>query len=210
MTRNEPSTTASVIQGSSRPDWVKPLSCPFCDAPVPPSRYNSGILTPCLSCGTPLRIDAFPALVRGADPLTIGDQAASDEATCFYHSEKKAEAACELCGRFICALCEIELNGKRMCPACLHAGKVKGKIKNLDRERTLYDSIALSLSLYPIITIWFTLVTAPVALYMAIRHWNSPLSVTRRRKTRFVLAMIFSGCEIVAWVAILVYIIRPR
>ena len=38
---------------------------------------------------------------------------------------------------------------------------------------------ALRLALFPLITVWFTLVTAPIALYLAIRHWNSPMSIVR-------------------------------
>jgi len=174
---------------------------------ISPGYYGAGKMLPCSFCGRPLRIDVFPALLRKEGPFRVGETVAQNEASCFYHSEKRAETTCAYCGRFICSLCELELHGKKMCPACLQAGRQKGKIKNLDRERTLYDSIALKLALYPIITIWFTIVTAPIALYLALRHWNSPLGVTRRSKIRLVLASIFSLCQIGVWAALLIYLI---
>jgi hypothetical protein len=44
-----------------------------------------------------------------------------------------------------------------------------------------------------------TAVTAPLALYLAIRYWNAPRSLVHRTRTRFILAMGFSGIQILAW-----------
>jgi hypothetical protein len=186
---------------------VRPISCPACDVMISPDHYGVGEMSPCPFCGQQLRIDVFPAIEKKTGPLQVGEAVGEDEASCFYHSEKRAEATCDYCGRFICSLCELELHGKKMCPTCLQAGRQKGKIKNLDRQRTLYDAIALKLSLYPIITIWLTIITAPIALYLAFRHWNSPLGVTRRSKIRLVLSIIFSFCQIGVWSALIIYLI---
>ena len=102
----------------------------------------------------------------------------------------------------MCALCDCELNGEHFCPACLESGKTKGKIKSLENRRTLYDTIALSLAILPIVLIvfWFlTIITAPMALFMAIRYWNAPRSIVHRTKIRYVLAMIFATLQIAGW-----------
>ena len=65
------------------------------------------------------------------------------EASCFYHPAKKAVLPCESCGRFLCAVCDVEMNGQHLCPACLASGKKKGRLKQLENRRTLYDSLAL-------------------------------------------------------------------
>ena len=106
---------------------------------------------------------------------------------------------CEACGRFLCALCDCELHGEHFCPACLEVGRQKGRIKRLENQRTLYDGIALSLAVFPLLIYYFVIVTAPIVLYLAIRHWNSPLSIVHRTKLRLVLAIILAGAEIVAW-----------
>jgi hypothetical protein len=66
----------------------------------------------------------------------------------------------------------------------------------------MYDSIALALAVLPIVTIvfWFlTIITAPMALFVAIRYWNAPRSLVHRTKVRYVLAMILATLQIGAW-----------
>jgi hypothetical protein len=186
------------------------LVCPACERPISPDRYNTGLFVSCPQCGAALLADAFPALARTRTTGGADGTAIDGEATCFFHSTRRADTTCGHCGRFICTLCEIELNGQRLCPECLETGRRKGRIKNLDRERTLYDSIALRLSIYPIITLWLTVVTAPISLYIALRHWRSPLSVTRRSRIRYVLAIVSSGLQVCAWAAFILFLFYRR
>lgn len=133
-----------------------------------------------------------------------------DQASCFYHSQKRAVIPCDHCGRFLCALCDVEFGGRHLCPACLETGKKKGRIVNLDRHRVLYDSVALKIAVFPMITVWFTLVTAPIALYLAIRHWKSPTSLVRRTKIRFIFAVALAGLQILAWTTGILYFVSRR
>ena len=66
-------------------------------------------------------------------------------------------------------------------------------------KRTLYDAIALSLAILPLLIFYFTIVTAPIALYLAIRYWNAPLSIVHRTKLRLVLAALLATAQIVGW-----------
>jgi hypothetical protein len=63
---------------------------------------------------------------------------------------------------------------------------------------------------FPMITIWFTLVTAPIALYLALRHWKSPTSLVRRTKIRFVFAVTLAGLQILAWTTGILYFVSRR
>jgi hypothetical protein len=58
--------------------------------------------------------------------------------------------------------------------------------------------------LFPMIIFWFTIVTAPMALYLAIRHWKSSGSLVRGNKIQFILAMALSGLQICAWATLIV------
>ena len=155
----------------------------------------------------PLAVEIFPALFRpagGAQPAEA--LIVESEASCFYHPQKKAARACEGCGRFVCALCDCDLHGQHFCPACLESGKTKGKIKSLDQQRTLYDSIALVSALLPLLIFYFTIITAPLTLYIAIRHWKTPLSILRRSKIRFIIAIIIALLQIGGWLTLLVVV----
>jgi hypothetical protein len=174
--------------------------CPGCRTPLGEGVFNRPELVPCPTCGAPLHVEIFPALFRPAARGRDGEALIIDgESSCFYHPQKKAVVPCQGCGRFLCALCDCELHGQHFCPACLEVGRQKGKIKNLENQRTLYDGIALSLSLLPLLIFYFTIVTAPIALYIAIRYWNAPRSIVHRTKIRFVLAILFASLQILGW-----------
>jgi hypothetical protein len=64
----------------------------------------------------------------------------------------------------------------------------------------LYDSIALTVAAAPLLVWPFTAISAPVALYLAIRYWNRPLSLVRHVRWRSVLAVLIALAEITGWV----------
>ena len=176
------------------------IQCPQCQAWLLEGVFNQPELSPCPACGVPLQIEVFPALFRRSLPGKSGETILVEgESSCFFHPQKKAVLPCQGCGRFLCALCDCELHGQHFCPACLEAGKTRGKIKSLENQRTLYDGIALSLAIYPLLIFYFTLVTAPVALFVAIRYWNAPRSLVHRTKIRFVAAIILALMQIGGW-----------
>lgn len=189
---------------------MEEIACPKCRAPVDSGYYNTAGFFPCPSCRTSVKIDVFPAFVRPIGSGASGDAQIGDEASCFYHPRKKAEIACDYCGRYLCALCDMELGGKHLCPACLETGQEKGRLVDLERHRVLHDSVALRLAVLPLIMFWFTIATAPAALYLSIRNWNAPTSVVRRGKGRFVAAIILSGLEILGWAFGIAYFVSLR
>jgi len=185
------------------------IQCPRCQASLVECPFNQPEFAPCPNCAAPLQIEIFPAFFRKISAGRTGEAlGAEGESSCFYHPQKKAALPCDGCGRFLCALCDCPLEGRHYCPACLEAGKTKGKIKNLQNERVLYDSIALSLAVAPMIIFYFTLITAPMALFVAIRHWNSPSSLLRRTKMRFIAAIFISVLQIGGWTALFVFLAR--
>ena len=176
------------------------VQCPKCRAWLLEGVFNQPEMSPCPACGVPLQVEIFPAMFRKINPGQSGEAVMVEgESSCFYHPQKKAVLPCDGCGRFMCALCDCQLNGQHFCPACLETGRTKGKIKSLENQRTLYDSIALSLAIYPLLIFYFTIITAPMALFIAIRYWRSPPSLVHRSKIRFVIAIIFALLQIAGW-----------
>ena len=176
------------------------VECPNCRAPLGEELINQPALEPCPRCGVQVQAEAFPALFRDLAPGRDAETLLFDtEASCFYHPQKKAVLPCEACGRFLCALCDCELQGQHFCPVCLETGKKKRRIQRLENERTLYDSIALSLAVYPLLIFYFTIFTAPLALFIALRYWNAPRSIIHRTRLRLVAAIVMASLEIAGW-----------
>lgn len=190
------------------------IQCPKCHASLLAGMFNQPELEPCPSCRAPLQTEVFPAYFRRLSPGKTGEEILIEgESGCFYHPKKKAVQPCEMCGRFLCSLCDCELNGQHLCPSCLEAGKTKGKIRNLDNQRILYDRIALAFAIYPVAVFclyYFTFITAPVALYIAIRYWNAPRSIVQRTRIRHVCAILIALLQIGIWIFVLVFGISTR
>jgi len=176
------------------------VACTSCGTPLP-LLPGAGLKTcRCSGCDAELQVEVFPAFFRDAGRVEAGEALGADgEACCFYHEKKRAAAVCEQCGRFLCSLCEVRIGGKNICPVCVDRGRVEGSLEPIVTRRTLYDGIALSLSFMPLLIPFLTFLTAPVALYVAVRYWKSPGSVIPRTKFRFVLAMLFALLQVGVW-----------
>ena len=118
------------------------------------------------------------------------------EATCFEHAGKRAVAVCNKCGRFLCALCEVEVAGQIWCPSCLVSRSTGGPIQALENRRTLFDSTALALAVLPALFVYPAILTGPAVFYLAIRYWKRPSSIIPRGKWRFILALLFASAEL--------------
>lgn len=162
---------------------------------------NTVGLVACPVCQTPIQAIVFPALVRGPQAVAVAERVAGEiESDCFYHPNKKAIILCEYCGRFLCALCDVELNNQHLCPTCIETGAKKERIVDLQRQRFLYDSLALSVAGLPLLMWPVTLLTAPAALYIAIRYWKKPTSIVGRTKTRMILAILLATLQLAGWI----------
>jgi len=174
------------------------IECPQCHSALQKEFINNSAFSPCPQCHQPIQALVFPALfyepkaVGSAQPLVIDGQA-----NCFYHPDKKAVILCSACGRFLCALCDIELDQQHLCPACLQSGTRKKKIRNIDSEVVCYDKIAFAVAFFPILFFYLTLITAPIAVYLSVRYWNTR-SLTGS-KARFVLAILMGLAQITGW-----------
>ena len=179
------------------------LSCIKCNSPLPGQLINTNTLAACPSCRVYLRADVYPAFYRKIAAGRAGETIHLDnEAGCFYHPRKKAAVPCSACGRFVCDLCDVVLNDQHLCPGCFEKGKTKRKIKNLENQRTCYDSIALMVAGLSILIYWFSIITAPFVIYLTLRHWKSPTSIIPRTKIRFVLAFTIASAQLTVWILV--------
>src|SRR5512140_3781205 len=98
-------------------------ACPKCTQALPPDVLNKAGLEPCPYCNTQVQAAVFPAIFKWIQPGEAGARILVEvESSCFYPEQKKAVIPCDNCGRFLCSLCDVELNGRHLCPMCLESG----------------------------------------------------------------------------------------
>ncbi len=181
--------------------------CPTCNSALPERFFrHPSVQGSCAGCATDLSVTLFPALFRPRGKIDAPSLlSAEGEASCYEHPGKRAVALCNKCGRFLCALCEVEVDAKIWCPSCLVSGDSGGPIQALQKQRTLFDSIALALATLPFLLFFYpSIVSAPVVVYLAIRYWKRPSSIIPRGKWRFVLALVIVLLEM-SFIALVIF-----
>ena len=176
------------------------VPCNRCGRPLPKWELARQDQAQCPECGASSMVRVFPALFYSQTGPVAAEAAAQGEAACFDHPGKRAVAACGHCGRFVCQLCAVDFKGGVWCPSCFAAGDLRVKTEERENSRTLYDSIALTVALAPLVLWPFTALSAPIALFLAVRYWRRPLSLVRRWRWRSALAILIALSEIAAWI----------
>jgi len=184
-----------------------PVPCARCDSPLPLWELATADAAACTHCGSRNTVRVFPALFAAPTAPALPESALEGEAACFDHPSKRAVAACQQCGRFVCVLCSVEFNGQVWCPTCVTAGRGQSKAANLDPSRVLYDSLALTVPLLTSLILFpFTVITGPGAVVFSIVTWKRPLSLVRKSRWRFVLAVLLGTAETAGWLWLVMYL----
>lgn len=150
-------------------------TCPSCRGEVTPADTQNGWQR-CPYCEENLQVRVWQV----ARPNTTAPVALSDQATCFFHPDKAFQACCQRCGRFVCALCDLQLGAEHVCPACFERGRGTsgadaGKAEWRHRD-VLYDSIALTVG-WGWILFWPTIVAAlPTVIVLHVKFRKAPRS----------------------------------
>ncbi len=174
-----PFITASDAAGSSASDdptsspiGPAAVTCPHCSADIP---ADSGWQS-CPYCQKWLQIRVWPIVRHNTNAVS----ALSDQATCFFHPDKAFQACCQRCGRFVCALCDLQLGAEHVCPTCFERGRgdsgaEAGKAEWRYRD-VLYDSIAVTVG-WGWIIFWPTIVAAiPAVIFLHVKYRKAPRS----------------------------------
>ena len=168
---------------------AEPVLCPKCRAPL--ESEQAGALAPCPACGVRVQFWIFPAWFQApASGRAAENLITEGESSCFYHPAKQAAVPCDACGRFLCALCDCEIQGKHFCPGCVSTRRNKGRLESLEPRRTMFDSLALVLAIVAVLTGPLALVCGPAAVFVAIRSWKMRSSIIPRTKLRAILAIV--------------------
>jgi uncharacterized RDD family membrane protein YckC len=172
------------------------IRCESCKTPLPEAEWNSPGPVPCPGCNQPVQAVVFRSIARALPSGVPEVKSGESEAGCYYHDGNRATTTCEECGRFLCAVCDLDAGPRRLCPSCFNGCLTTPEFV---QRRTMYDSIALTLALVPnllIFTIYFTVFTAPAVVGFTIWSWKKPGAVTYRTKWRFMVALVIASINI--------------
>ena len=164
----------------SAAQWLPPVApgavtCPSCSGDLDPVETKTAWQN-CPYCEKRLLVCVWPVVRQSATAAT----ALSDQAACFFHPDKAFQACCRRCGRFVCALCDLQLGAEHVCPACFERGRANsgveaGKAEWRHRD-VLYDSIAVTVG-WGWILFWPVIVAAiPTAIFLHVKYRKVPRS----------------------------------
>jgi hypothetical protein len=153
----------------------------------------------CTLCGSRNTVLAFPAILAAPGAAGGAAPALGGEAACFDHPNKRAEAACRQCGRYVCRLCSVEFGTEIWCPSCVAGRSGTAKAAHPETVRPLYDSIVLTLPLASLLVWPITAIAAPAALAIGAARWKRPTSLVRRSRWRMPAGMAVALVEIGLW-----------
>lgn len=154
------------------PNGPAAIVCPHCLLDIPAdSRWDS-----CPYCQKWLQVRLWPIVRQNSNAVS----AMSDQATCFFHPDKAFQACCQRCGRFVCALCDLQLGAEHVCPTCFERGWTDSGVGTGTAEwryrDVLYDSIAVTVG-WVWIFFWPVFVVAlPAVIVLHVKYRKAPRS----------------------------------
>lgn len=169
------------------PIRLAPITCPHCSIDIPSdSAWES-----CPYCQKWLQVRVWPIVQKTTNAVPV----LSDHATCFFHPDKPFQACCRRCGRFVCALCDLQLGADHVCPTCFERERADSGLQanrtELRYRDVLYDSIAVTIG-WAWILFWPLFVAAvPAVIYLHAKYHNAPRSyLIPRSGWRFWMAYV--------------------
>jgi hypothetical protein len=186
------------------------LQCANCTWPFELESATGTFIQTCPVCKTHAEAIVFPAHARtaiGTPPESIEN---AREASCFYHAANRAAVPCDECGRFLCYLCDLAVDGRHLCPSCFGTSVRERRLQDFETQRTMHDSIALALATFPMLMVWPIVLSAPLTIFWIVRHWNSPRSIVPRTRARYYWAAFFAIAELVLIVVTVAAIAKTR
>jgi hypothetical protein len=175
-----------------------PLECGWCGERRQVDISDASLQVACPACESPTQVRLFPAFRRRI-AVEQGEAVRSEEeSSCYFHPEKRAASPCSACGRYLCALCAVELEGQPICANCMDQ-----HLKPDQAGGLYYDSLALLVALVGALIFYLIIFTGPTVLYLSIRYWRTPQSVAPRNRWRFVVASLIVVVESLALMGVL-------
>ncbi|MCP4660590.1 MAG: DUF4190 domain-containing protein [bacterium] len=179
--------------------------CPRCDE-VQSLKVSPGVVAQesCRHCNRPFTALIFEPPPPPVEVRRLGETGLEGENPCAHHEGNAAEAECDRCGAYICALCRIDCEARVLCPACFDRLVKAKELPSLETRFRDRCGMALSYCLFGILFWVLGIVLGPAAVYYAFTGLRE---LRRRGEThgivRGYLAMLLGGLLTVGWFLII-------
>ena len=177
------------------------LQCPTCRNNLSLDQSANRVSEDCPVCRSEVRITIFPRFYQEPPKQINSPLASEDEAVCSFYPELRAEKVCDVCGCLMSQKASAKWGDKDYCLPCLYRLREEEKDAAFVARARLYDNRALAM------VTWFaplSLFTAPVALFLLLRHGKGNQSFVPRSAARWWLALLLSSAWILLWGAIII------
>jgi len=178
------------------------LTCPHCSGTLPITLFLTARLAQCSTCRSQVEAYIFPEFHRELSSFPAIHLAQDQETVCYFHSRYRAATPCDHCGRFLCDICAIRVGNRQLCAECLAQLRKLRDETGLVYYAPLFDNVALFLVTAPLVTVvfWiFTILSAPVSLFLSFYYWSRQWSLAPRSRFRFGIAILLSTLLIAIW-----------
>lgn len=203
------------------------VRCTSCGYGMADSLFLRSGAASCPTCQKEVTATLLPALYKSPatkPPALPEEPPGPGETACFYNPNRRATKCCDHCGVFISDSWAAQWGSQTVCLKCIEELRTKSRDPRFEAKRTLWDNIALGFTLGPwalaavfvatvilygfaFFCILLTIVTAPAAIFIALRYWNAPRSLVPRGHGRLVWALVLSLLQVGGWVTLAVFLI---
>jgi hypothetical protein len=140
--------------------------CPKCGCFLPDAIPREGNHA-CWQCGLQFYMIAFDAPLPPQAPARLAEALGS--APCARHARNQAVASCERCGAFMCGLCSIDADDKKLCAGCFERLGSAGELADTRKGYRHYNGMAVHLCVFGILIWPLAILLGPLAIATALR-----------------------------------------
>ena len=115
--------------------------CPRCNAKLMKDWIRSGLVE-CPDCRGTFEATAFEPPPPALHIAPVGGGGIEGDNACANHARNAAVTNCTRCGLFICALCEMNVGGGALCPACFDRVRSEGALPSVATRVRDYGAMA--------------------------------------------------------------------
>ena len=177
------------------------LQCPRCRGVFMIQDGNLNVDENCPVCQAEVSLSVYQRLFRAVSLESVSQPSEGDDAICTFYPDLKAENICDACGSFMSERATIHWGEKKYCLPCLYRLREEEPSSDFKASSKLYDKRALALVtlLAPL-----TLFTAPLALFLLLRHRKDRSGFVPRTGATWWIALILSILWIAGWGTLMV------
>jgi hypothetical protein len=145
------------------------VRCPWCRHPLEHAALTTNPALACPNCSNvfeAVRFDPPPLSLLVAELGTTGPEGGQP---CGLHSRNAAIAGCERCGAFVCALCEVNVDDRTLCPGCFDRLAGEDLLPGIRPSFKNYPGLAGLAAGLGCLVYFFSIFFGPLAIYYGVR-----------------------------------------